>query len=220
MGETFRDDARRAIREGVTAFPSGFAVVRLGFPFTADAANQIQPGATMNSDQEMRKLAQKFMNSRDDEQCIVTLLRMHCIFGQIRKMLGCSQIDRYKFEFGVKGGRIDLALFHTDGGVSLVEAKGSHDVRTVAAGIGQLFLYEAMYSAFKPKAKPPAYIHKYLVAPIEGEAVRIVDIACARAGVRFISYAPFALIKEHRADCRKKWTDHGTQVSINAGAMG
>lgn len=169
----------------------------------------------MKKHQDMPVLARDFLSS-DDERCIAALMKMHCIFGHVQKMLSCTKIQRYEFEFNVGHGRVDLALFHSDGGVSLVEIKGGHHARTVVGGIGQLFLYEAMYASFKPQAKPPRYLNKYLVAPIGGYAAEIVGSACAKAGIVFISYAPFSLIRAQRSEFKEKWGSHGKKIGAIA----
>jgi hypothetical protein len=161
------------------------------------------------SEDEWRKLASDFLNSKDDEACIVLLLRMNCIFGDIRRIFKTSKIDSFKFEYPVSGGRVDLVLFHSDGGVSLIEVKGANGSRDVVAGIGQLFLYEAMFSQSKPKAKAPAYIDKFLLAPITGKSADKVDRACALANVKFVQYAPLQLIGKFREECAKEWGSHG-----------
>lgn len=161
------------------------------------------------ADKNSRALAQAFVNSKDDEACIMLLMRMHCIFGDIRRMLKTTKISRYRFEYFVGGGRIDLILFHADGGASLIEVKGNGSVRDVVAGIGQLFLYEAMFLESNPKTMSPAYINKYLVSPVAGNDAQRVAKACDRAGVVFFQYAPFGLIQEHREKCIGDWVSHG-----------
>lgn len=161
------------------------------------------------SEDGWREIAQAFINSGSDEACIALLMRMHCIFGDIRALLRTSKISSYKFEYLVNGGRVDLALFHTDGGVSLVEIKGQGGVRDVVAGIGQLFFYEAVFAESKPKAKPPAYINKYLVSPVFGGDAEVVGKACSLAGVDFVQYAPFSLIRNLRNGCTIAWVGNG-----------
>lgn len=158
------------------------------------------------SEQEWRCLAQKFVESRDDEACIAGLLRLHCIFGHIQRMLRTSKIERYRFEFSVPCGRVDLVLFHSDGGISLVEAKGRNSVRDVVGGIGQLFLYESAIRSMFPSV---GYVNRYLISPIQGGAAASVERACALAGVNFIQYAPMSAIEKARDGARMQWCAHG-----------
>jgi len=160
------------------------------------------------SDDEWRELARQFVASRNDEACIALMFRFHAIFGHLRKVLGCSKIDRHHFEYAVKGGRVDLALFHTDGGISLVEFKVDGPVHAVVAGIGQLFFYEAMFLRKAQRSSKPSYIKKYLVSPVAGDDAQSVAEACELAGVQFVQCAPFAMVSGHRQRCIESWVEN------------
>lgn len=162
----------------------------------------------------MENLAQAFTESKDDEACIALMLKLHCIFGDLRRLLGCAKIDRYRFEYPVRGHRVDLVLFHANDGISLIEIKGQNAVREVVAGIGQLFLYESLFRESFPRA--PTYIDKYLISPVQGLESEKVDKACVAAGVNFFQYAPMNLIREHRESCKEKWLAHGTEIITDA----
>jgi DNA-binding sugar fermentation-stimulating protein len=74
----------------------------------------------------------------------VLVLEMFINFDCGEKMLSVSKISSYKTEVNLDGGRADFVLFHRDGGISIVEVKADNDLRSIASGIGQLFLYESM----------------------------------------------------------------------------
>jgi hypothetical protein len=151
-------------------------------------------------------IAQGFVSSKDDEACLALLMRIHLIFGQARTLLGCAPIDRYRFEYPIDGYRADIALFHSDGGVSIVELKPENAVRDVVAGIGQLCWYETLIR----RSVKASYFQKYLVAPVTDEALPLVDGACDMAGVSFIQYPSFSEVRKKRDVCRVKWAaQHG-----------
>lgn len=148
------------------------------------------------------------------------MFRLHGICGDLQRVLKTNPIARHRFEFPVSGSRVDLVLFHKDGGVSIVEFKGQNSSRDVVAGIGQLFLYEALFVECHAATLRPAYVHKYLVSPILGDDADKVDKACVLAGVAFLRYAPFKLIREIRNECRREWISDGPEISANAGTVG
>lgn len=138
-----------------------------------------------------RDLASNFLSSKNDEKAISDLMRIHLIFGHLERVLGVSRIIRHRFEFSVNFGRIDLVLFHKDGGASLVEIKSDGELRSIVGGIGQLFLYESSFKDFMRKTKPLKYINKILVSPLSPEKSLPVMSACVAAGVKYVHYATF-----------------------------
>lgn len=130
-----------------------------------------------------------------DEKAVVLQLKMMLAAGDLRRLLGVGKIDRYRFEFAVQDGRIDLLLFHEDGGVSIVEAKPETNPVSIAAGIGQLCYYAAVLPEKYSAAKRPAYINRFLCAPIKPERSLALMAACEMAGVKFIHLAPYAVFK-------------------------
>lgn len=131
----------------------------------------------------------------NDEKAVVLQLKIMLVAGDLRRLLCVPKIERYRFEFSVQDGRIDLLLFHVDGGVSIVEAKpGAHPV-SIAAGIGQLCYYAAVLPTKYPKGSSPAYINRFLCAPIAPERSLALVEACDMAGVKFVHLAPYSVFK-------------------------
>lgn len=148
-------------------------------------------------------IASNFLSSKNDEKAISDLIRIHLIFGHLEGLLGVAKIIRHRFEFSVNCGRIDLVLFHKDGGASLVEVKAGGELRSVVGGIGQLFLYEVSFREFMRKTKPLKYINKILVSPLSPEKSLPVMMACESAGVRYVHYATYKEISGQRANLEK-----------------
>lgn len=163
-----------------------------------------------NNLDNVRVIAERFINSKNDESCIADLFKIHCLFNQTAKMLQTSKIVRYRFEYPVNGGRIDLVLFHEDDGISLIEIKSGYRAREIVAGIGQLFMYESMFmDSFKGKLLPK-YLNKYLIFPSISEVSDLyVEKTCELAGIGYFVYPSFSLIAKHRNDCIQKWVSHG-----------
>lgn len=134
-------------------------------------------------------------NLSRDEKAVVLQLKIMLAGGDLRCLLGVGKIERYRFEFSVQDGRIDLLLFHTDGGVSIVEAKPETNPVSVAAGIGQLCYYAAALPQKYSGSKRPAYINRFLCAPIKPERSLTLMAACEMAGVKFVHLAPFAVFR-------------------------
>jgi len=137
----------------------------------------------------MDSLARSCNAAVDNEASGVLQLRLHLAAGKLADVLGVKPFIRHKFEFLIKGlGFADLALFHADHGVTLVEAKGPHCNRMLVAGIGQLFMYEAALRA-NMGGRAPAYVDKILCAPVTAEESMPTWRACELAGVRFVHLA-------------------------------
>jgi hypothetical protein len=131
----------------------------------------------------------------NDEKAVVLQLKIMLAADDLRSLLSVEKIERYRFEFSVQDGRIDLLLFHADGGVSIVEAKPDTNPVSVAAGIGQLCYYAAALPSKYPKGKQPAYINRFLCAPVKPERSLVLMAACEMAGVKFVHLAPIAVFK-------------------------
>ena len=154
-------------------------------------------------------IADRFIGSKNDEGCIADLFKIHLLFNHVEKMLQTAKIARYRFEFPVKGCRIDLVLFHVDGGISMIEIKSGNSPRIIVSGIGQLFMYESMYLDSYKNSKPK-YLNKYLIFPSISEVSDShVEKACEVAGINYLVYPGFPLIEKHRKDCIGKWVKHG-----------
>lgn len=132
---------------------------------------------------------------RNDESAAVLMLELMLMFGDLERAFGLPRIHGHRFEFNVPGGRIDLLLFHEDGGMSIVEAKSESADREIVRGIGQLCLYAVALPRVLSSRQQPKYIRRILCAPIAPEECgRLMD-ACALAGVEFKQLPPFAMFK-------------------------
>ena len=151
---------------------------------------------------ELAKAGSRFLVSRDNEACIAAMFRVHCLFGHTASMLRTPPVSRYKFEYRVDAGSIDLVLFHADHSVSLVEFKAGGTVRDAVAGIGQLFYYESAFMASCPRQMTPVFVRKHLVSPVRGKVAERVRAACSQAGVGFLQYQSFPAIDQHKSELR------------------
>lgn len=133
---------------------------------------------------------------RDDEAAATTMLRLMLEFGQLERAWGLPRIHRHRFEYPVPGGRIDLLLFHADGGVSIVETKTPRSISGMAAGIGQLCVYASLIRKALGDAYRPAYVRRILSVAIEPEASLTIMAACEMAGVEFAHLPPFRVLEE------------------------
>lgn len=125
----------------------------------------------------------------NNERAITLMLKLSLACGDLAYMLGLPAISGHRFEFSVKGGRIDLLLFHTDGSASIVEAKAEDRPVVIAAGIGQLCMYAAALPAKLHAVQQPALIRRVLCAHLPPEKCGGLIAACEMAGVKF-AYLP------------------------------
>ena len=146
-----------------------------------------------SNEASVRELANELLSLENNEKAVILTLKLFLMFGNLESVLKVSKIQRHRFEFAVSGGRIDLVLFHRDGGVTIVEAKAENQARFIAAGIGQLCMYASVISESLKKTEP-TYINKVLVAPIKPEDSLHLMNACQMAGIRFAHLAPFDVL--------------------------
>jgi hypothetical protein len=140
------------------------------------------------------ELVKRCNSARDNEAAGVLQLRIHLAAGELHTLLKVKPFTRHQFEFQLKGlGFADLVLFHADGGVTIIEAKGSDGNRMVSSGIGQLFMYEAAYRL--QASCSPAYVNKVLCAPVGADKFMPTWRACELAGIRFIHLAEFKALQ-------------------------
>lgn len=177
--------------------------------------NQMAKAAVL-SRAELIDLANEVSSVRNNEAAVTTVMRLWIAFGRLEHALQVSPVSRYRFEFPVSGGRIDLLLFHVDGGITIVEAKGEVPASLVAAGIGQLCLYKTLLAPVVDPLKP-AYVNLILAAPIAPEDSGAMSMACEMAGVRLVPMPVFGEVNEQADLLRKKY---GAQVFSDAGAVG
>jgi hypothetical protein len=153
------------------------------------------------------KMAHRLCTPSYSEQYAVDLLHVGLILEEGERMLDVPKIERYRFEFNLKGARADIILFHRDDGITIVEVKAGHVPRDVVAGIGQLCLYEAMVpEAFK--SNPPKYVRKVLAVPMAKEKAGNIIKACEIANVKLVLMSE---PKEVAARYRAAWeaNSHG-----------
>lgn len=144
----------------------------------------------------IHEFANELILSQSDEKRVMMMLRLFLAFGSLEKVLGVSKIYRHRYEVSVGGGRIDLLLFHKDGGVTIVEAKSGENPIDISRGIGQLCMYSTMLPYVIKKGPVPAYVNLILAAPIEPENSLNLMSACKMAGVRFVHLATHAEFKK------------------------
>ena len=135
---------------------------------------------------------------KNDERAAMAQIKIMLIAGDLRRVLGTPEFHAHRFEFAVATGRIDLLLFHADGGMTIVEIKAdSSNVNDIAAGIGQLFMYSIALPAALADRQKPKYIDLILCAPVAPARSLSLMQACMVAGVRFVHLAPYSVLKSH-----------------------
>lgn len=148
----------------------------------------------LNPDEaQLTEIALGMLSLRYDESAVILMLKLMLAFGDLEFAWDLPKIIAHKHEFPVPGGRIDLLLFHADGGVSIVEAKAANSVGMIVAGIGQLCVYASVLPTALRKARPK-YIRRILCAPLEPENSLVLLAACKMAGVQLgylTSYGSF-----------------------------
>jgi hypothetical protein len=145
----------------------------------------------------LNDLARRCNVAQNNEEAAVLQLRLHLAAGRLATVLGVRPIVSCRFEFQLKGlGFADLAIFHANHGVTLVEVKGPVGNREACAGLGQLFMYEAALRRQLVGGQVPAYVDKILCAPLPPEKAMPTWEACQAAGVRFVHLATFKQLQE------------------------
>jgi len=144
---------------------------------------------------DLARLYEDARRMENNERAVILMLKLMLAFGDLAYALQVPRIAGGRFEFPVQGGRIDLLLFHEDGGVTIVEAKPETEVRMIVGGIGQLCMYTALLPAALHEARRPAYIRRVLCAPIVPEKSLDLVAACRLAGVDFVPLPSIALFK-------------------------
>ena len=127
---------------------------------------------------------------KDNETAAKALFRLMLDHGKLPKVWGFSKVGRYRTEFPVNGGRIDLLLFHSDGGISIVETKGHGAPREIAGGIGQLHVYAVLLPQAMRRMPAPKYVNLVLAAAVaheDPERALTIAKACESAHVRFLN---------------------------------
>lgn len=155
------------------------------------------------TDAQWEAISKRLLAARDNEGAATEMLRLMLQFGHLESAWGIPRITGHRFEFPVHGGRIDLLLFHADGGVSIVEAKAFHNTSGLAAGIGQLCVYATLIHDALGKYHH-AYVRRILTAPIEPERSVTIMAACEMAGVEFAHLPPFRVLQQQLDRLRLK----------------
>lgn len=134
--------------------------------------------------------------TRDSERWAILALRILAMTGQLEPILRCAPIARYSFEVSMGLNRADLVCWHEDGGVSIIEAKGGDaGITSVVSGIGQVAMYALMY--LQGCANPPAYLKKYVVAPVPGDQIALCVLTALNCNVQFVSLPAFGSMRDH-----------------------
>jgi hypothetical protein len=118
-----------------------------------------------------------------------------------------AEFDVFVFEYRVPHGRVDVAIFHVDGSLTLVEAKdGRCGMKHVLCGIGQVMMY-ALDAGMAPSR--PKVIRKALLWNSTGNLLddAIIETACEQAGIIPMQIGPIqpqldsaqAMLKEIKA---------------------
>lgn len=141
---------------------------------------------------DLKKIATDLFFAENNEAIVTKVLKLMLLLGDARRVLKVDRISRYRFEFKVSTGRVDLILFHNNGGVTIIEAKTEGLPREIAKGIGQLFMYEA---AIRKDMNVP-YINKILIAPMKPENGVELNDACELAGVKFVNLPSYQTMKK------------------------
>jgi hypothetical protein len=136
--------------------------------------------------------------TRGGESWAILVLQILAMSGRLDSLLRCSKVSRYLFEFSLGSFRADLVIWHEDGGVSIVEAKGAETALTgVVSAFGQVSMYALMYLQQCPK--PPAYLKKYVVAPVAPEDLALCCFTGVGCNVQFVPAPPFEEFREQIA---------------------
>lgn len=135
---------------------------------------------------------------QNNEKALTLQLKLLSEFGNLQKCFRTSKIERYKFEHHVGCGRVDLFMVHKDGGLSIVEAKAENSLSVIAAGIGQLFVYEAAILR-KSYKNPPKYINKILCVPVKIGKHPELELACANSGIQLVGLMEYSDFKKQIA---------------------
>ena len=118
-----------------------------------------------------------------DESGVMRMLREFLDHHKFADVYELPPVLHFEQEYSLTRGRCDFVVFHSDGSVTVVEAKGSRELRNAAGGIGQLLSYTIQIGM----ARPGAVVRGLLVAPVAPgtEEARLLDEACRRAGMAF-----------------------------------
>ncbi|MGE7137933.1 hypothetical protein ACQKIE_09930 [Luteibacter sp. NPDC031894] len=121
--------------------------------------------------------------ARGGEAFLVFLWRYQLMAGRIPDERIAMDIatDAVVYEMSLPCGRLDIAVFHVDGTVSVIEVKdGTKGYTHVVAGIGQASLY-ATQIAFKGQVKG---VRRFLMwSSVDVDTDRKIEDACTLAGV-------------------------------------
>ena len=125
---------------------------------------------------------QRVIKSKQDEKNATLMVEIMMFFGHFEKTFKVKKIIRHRFEYQLSKARIDLILFHSDGGVTIIELKAEQPECDVVKGIGQLFYYKVLLAEKMRKSPPPKYVNLILAAPLQPEKSLGVMKACEAAG--------------------------------------
>lgn len=139
----------------------------------------------------------------------VQIIKLLLETGRLAQAFGLPEILRSEWEFSLPRGRVDFALFHIDGSISLLEVKAVMVLRDILGGIGQLMSYEAQFALSCERR----LVRSILAVPCDGKSDLAKDLylACSRANVEFM---PIGRTIEHEV----AWWEAVSEVGGRNGA--
>lgn len=136
----------------------------------------------LTPERDWHKFAAQLLNLEHNESAVVEILRLFEACGHLGKALRVPRVERARFEYWAGAGRVDLLLYHTDGSLTVVEAKDSSCSREIVAGIGQVLFYESMIR----KSNPGQKLRRRLVVLKSQWVTEHVRNACSVADVGLV----------------------------------
>lgn len=132
----------------------------------------------------------------NNEKGVTRMLRELLEQGLFAKVYEMPDVASYESEFSLTRGRADFVVFHVDGSVTVIEAKGPGDMRSTLAGIGQLLSYTIQIGMSRGLK---GAVRGILVAPVkvDTDAARLLGLACLRAGMEFLPCPPMSVLNEN-----------------------
>ncbi len=129
----------------------------------------------------------------ENENGVVAILKFLISQGCFEKTFNLKPIAHIEWEFPVPRGRADFVLFHVDGSITVLEAKGSVDDRGLLNAIGQVMAYSVQIGY----AKTAKEIRKMIVAARTGSSTAHLKPIFDEAGIDF---HPLGKLKNYRKE--------------------
>jgi len=100
------------------------------------------------------------------------------------------EVDKVVFEYRLLNGRVDVAVFHANGSLTLVDMKdGAAGTNSVLSGIGQVTMHALTAGLSVGR---PCVIQKALLWSSTGDMLQdvLIELCCAQAGVIPMQFGP------------------------------